>query len=269
MGKDSAIAWTHHTFNIVWGCEKVSAACTNCYAETWAKRTGYPNLWGRNGARRTFNEKHWAEPLRWNLAAAAAGERHRVFCSSMADVFEDHPVVASERERLWPLIKATPHLDWLLLTKRPENILPSIPAAWRASPLRNVWYGTTVENQAVLMPRVRALAEVPSPVRFLSMEPLLEYVDLRDALWVGPEGGEYWGDTRQWIQWVIMGCEKVANDRPGRRMDPAWVRGARAQCAQAKVAFLLKQAAVTGRVVSTPGLDGDPCVEYPEVGLVP
>ena len=100
MGKDSEIEWTHHTFNPWWGCSKVSPACKNCYAETWAKRVGQ-NVWGEGSERRFFGEKHWGEPLIWNRAAEAAKQRARVFCASMADVFEDRSDLDQERLKLW------------------------------------------------------------------------------------------------------------------------------------------------------------------------
>jgi len=119
--KSTEIAWTHSTWNPWWGCTKVSPGCKRCYAETFAKRVGF-KVWGQDGERRAFGNKHWAEPLRWNAEAEKAGERRRVFCASMADVFEDHSVAIAERPRLWSLIERTPMLDWLLLTKRPENV---------------------------------------------------------------------------------------------------------------------------------------------------
>jgi protein gp37 len=88
MGKNSRIEWTHHTFNPWWGCTKVSDACKHCYAEAWSKRVGQ-NLWGIKANRRFFGENHWSQPLKWNAEARHARERFRVFCASMADVFED------------------------------------------------------------------------------------------------------------------------------------------------------------------------------------
>src|SRR5947208_2303347 len=120
MGRYSSIEWTHHTFNPWWGCQKVSAACDNCYAEIWAKRTGQ-DLWGSTAERRLFGEKHWSEPIRWHQEASLAGRRERVFCASMADVFERRADLNEERRRLWKVIERTPSLDWLLLTKRPQN----------------------------------------------------------------------------------------------------------------------------------------------------
>lgn len=182
MGRNTAISWCHHTFNIWWGCSKVSPGCENCYAAALDKRIGGDN-WKAKGPRRFFGDKHWRQPLAWNELAVAVGERHRVFCSSMADVFERHPDVGVDadqtaaRFRLWNLIERTPNLDWLLLTKRPENIRRMIPETWKTSPRPNVWYGTTVEDQKRARGRLRSLAEVPAVVRFLSCEPLLECVD--------------------------------------------------------------------------------------------
>jgi len=126
MAKNSSIEWTHHTFNPWWGCTKVSPACDHCYAETWAKRVGQA-VWGKESPRRFFSDKHWTEPIRWNADAVADGERRRVFCASMADVFESRAELNPWRIRLWELIEATPMLDWLLLTKRPQNIGKMVP----------------------------------------------------------------------------------------------------------------------------------------------
>ena len=146
MADKTLIAWTDHTFNIAWGCTKVGpgGGYKNCYANDLAVRFGF-DVWGPNKARRTFGEKHWSEPLKWDKAAAKAGETHRVFCSSMCDVFEDHPTIDAERQKLWPLIEKTPHLHWQLLTKRPERIASNLPANWDAIKER-VWIGTSIES---------------------------------------------------------------------------------------------------------------------------
>ena len=115
MGKDSRIEWTHHTFNPWWGCVRVSAACDHCYAETWAKRLG-EDVWGPHSDRRFFTDAHWKEPLKWNKGAAQTKTRRRVFCASMADVFENRKDLIPHQLRLLELIAQTPNLDWLLLT---------------------------------------------------------------------------------------------------------------------------------------------------------
>jgi len=129
MGKHSAIEWTDHTFNPWWGCTKVSTACANCYAETWAKRVGQ-SIWSSDSPRRFFSDQHWKAPILWNRECEKDGIRRRVFCASMADVFEARHDLNPWRDRLWKLIADTPMLDWLLLTKRPEEISMRVP--WKS-----------------------------------------------------------------------------------------------------------------------------------------
>src|SRR5687767_4291955 len=114
MGQNTRIEWTHHTFNPWWGCVRVSPACKNCYADSWANRLGL-ELWGAKAPRRFFSDSHWAEPIRWNREAQRLGVRRRVFCASMGDVFEDRRDLDSARAKLWKLIDETSSLDWLLL----------------------------------------------------------------------------------------------------------------------------------------------------------
>lgn len=225
MGAHSRIEWTHHTFNPWWGCVKVSPACKHCYAESWAKRVGLA-LWGGRAPRRFFSDAHWREPLRWNLQACQAGERRRVFCASMADVFEARCDLDPWRERLWPLIEATPYLDWLLLTKRPECVGDHVP--WGRRWPHNVWIGTTVENQHWADKRLPLLMHYPAAVRFVSCEPLLGALDLGRWLRAAP---------RQ-LDWVIAGGESGHKARP---MNPAWARALRDQCKDAGVPFHFKQ----------------------------
>lgn len=253
-----------YTFNPWWGCVKVSEACTNCYAETWAKRTGW-DVWGPPGTtpRRFFGEKKWAEPRRWNARAEQDRVRRKVFCASMSDVFEMGPMPgASEmdyaRDRLWSLIEETPWLDWLLLTKRPENIVTMVPSEWTDGDWpANAWAGTTVESQEWAEKRIPHLLRVPAPVRFLSCEPLVGPVDLSLVGYDSPNGGmvldtlsgeAVWSDTgclADWdtlgmspIDWVITGGESGPKARPAH---PAWYRSLRDQCRAAGVAFHFKQ----------------------------
>lgn len=221
MGQRSSIEWTDHTFNPWWGCVKVSKGCTHCYAETWANRYGH-DVWGPKKHRRTFSETHWKQPVKWNATAKNNNQRERVFCASMADVFEDNPVVESERKKLWRLIERTPMLDWLLLTKRPENMRSFAP--WQQQWPTNVWALTSVEDQEQAEERIPLLVDVPAVVRGLSVEPLLGPVDL--VPWLSQ------------IQWVIVGGESGRNSRP---MHPDWVRHIRMQCIEAGVPFFFKQ----------------------------
>jgi protein gp37 len=222
MGKDSRIEWTDHTFNPWWGCVKVSDACKHCYAEAWAKRTGQA-VWGIRAPRRFFGAAHWLEPLRWNREAEQAGERRRGFCASMADVFEDRRDLDRPREQLAGLIAATPALDWLLLTKRPEHVCSLAP--WGGDWPPNVWLGTTAEMQRWVVERLPILSDVPAHLRFVSCEPLLGPLDLTP--WLGSS-----------VHWVIAGGESGSNARP---TDPLWFRSLRDQCQRACVPFHFKQ----------------------------
>lgn len=227
VGKDSKIEWTHHTFNPWWGCVKVSPACKHCYAEAWAKRVGM-DLWGGGSDRRTFGDAHWRQPLKWNSEAEQAGERRRVFCASMADVFENRRDLDAWRSRLWPIIEDTPWLDWLLLTKRPEYVGRFAP--WRTNWPINVWLGTTAENQRWANRRIPVLLEHDAAIRFVSAEPLLGAIDM--AEWLGRPG------MPNTLNWVIAGGESGPKSRP---MNPGWVVDLRDQCADAAVPFHFKQ----------------------------
>ncbi|NIE81455.1 DUF5131 family protein [Asaia sp. As-1742] len=222
MVKNSRIEWTQHTFNPWWGCTRISPACKHCYAEAWAKRLGQ-SVFGLQAERRFFSDRHWREPLAWNAQAVRMGERPRVFCASMADVFEDRRDLDASRRRLWELIDATPQLDWLLLTKRPEHILSMVP--WGEIWPGNVWCGVTIEDRERAALRLPHLGRIPACVRFISAEPLLGALDL--SPWLGTT-----------IDWVIAGGESGAKARPP---NPAWFRTLRDQCRDANVAFHFKQ----------------------------
>lgn len=253
MGENSAIEWTDHTFNPWIGCTKVSPGCDHCYAEKLATaRLGV--AWGPHAERRRAAESTWRQPLAWNRKAEREGKRARVFCASLADVF-DNQVPTEWREDLWSLIHETPHLDWLLLTKRPQNIARMLPEAW-GDGWPNVWLGTTVENQAEADRRIPHLRAIPAKVRFLSCEPLLGPMDLTTSLRAfdhcahdgaavngcegcdGSGGGDCGAVTRSCIGWVIAGGESG----PGARSPhPAWFRSLRDQCRDAGVPFFFKQ----------------------------
>jgi len=241
MGETTAIGWCDHTFNPWRGCTHVSPGCEHCYAEAMARRVGGRHgSWGAGGARVVASEAYWRTPLRWNAKAAAAGLRRRVFCASMADVFEDRPDLVAPRGRLFDLIAETPALDWLLLTKRPGNV------ARLYDPQPNVWLGVSVEDQRRARERIPVLLAAPAVVRFVSAEPLLEPLDL--GPWIGA------------LDWVIVGGESGPQCRP---MEPAWPRRLRDQCTAAGVAFFFKQWG--GRTHAAGGslLDGREWVEHP------
>jgi protein gp37 len=229
MAETTEIGWTDGTFNPWWGCTRVSPACAHCYADFAATRFGLPGLWEDGGARKFFGDKHWNEPKRWNAKAEAQGVVKKVFCASMADVFEPHAELAPHRERLWGLIEETPWLAWQLLTKRPENIMSMIPSDWRSELPRNVWVGTSVENSR-WTERAEALKTVPAAVRFLSCEPLLgslfESRGKRRPLDV--DG----------LDWIIVGGESGPQFRP---LEAGWVREVRDATLGAELPFFFKQ----------------------------
>ena len=249
MAENSAIEWTDHTFNPWWGCTKVSPACDHCYADALDRRTGGAH-WGAHAPRR--RTKDWSGPVKWNRRCEKLGIRERVFCASMADVFDNHRSILPDwRANLWSLIEATPALVWLLLTKRPQNIAKMLPPTW-GDGWPNVWLGTTVENQTEADRRIPDLLATPAQVRFLSCEPLLGPVDLR--AWIGsypilPASSTYvsgdgyerqdiGGGIVDGLGWVICGGESGPGARP---MHPDWARSLRDQCQAAGVPFFFKQ----------------------------
>lgn len=254
MGERSSIEWTHHTFNPWIGCAKVHSGCKNCYAETQNKRWAYNGgTWGVGAPRKVTSDGNWRKPLTWAKQAAKAGERHRVFCASLADVLdEEAPVVA--QARLWHLIRETAHvrpppdedprvvgypdppregpgLDWLLLTKRPER-WEVIPPDVRPS----VWLGTSISDQEtadVWIPRL--LRAEGFALRFLSLEPMVGPVDLGRTMRIGATDA----DAKTFgLSWIIVGGESGPRARP---CDVAWIRSIVEQCRAASVPCFVKQ----------------------------
>jgi len=232
VAENSKIEWTTHTFNPWIGCMKVSAGCDHCYAESLAKRYGWVE-WGQRktedtvaniGQRKRTSASNWKKPLQWAKAARGTGVRPRVFCASLADVF-DNQAEREWRDDLFDMIAWTPELDWLLLTKRPENIAEMTPQGgfWP-----NVWLGTTCEDQAAYDKRWPLLRAVPAAVHFISYEPAIGPLRLHN----GPDQPD----------WLICGGESG----PGARyMLPAWAVDIRNDCERAGVYFFMKQ--MTGK----------------------
>jgi protein gp37 len=235
MSEHSSIEWTNHTFNPWWGCSRKSPACRFCYADKIASRWGH-ELWRRSGPRRMMSEAYWRNPIKWNRDAEAAGKQALVFCASMADVFEIHPVpeinakLGAARERLFSLVALTPWLIWQFLTKRPENVAELVP--WADEWPENVWLGTSVEDNQRAAERLPILGRTKAKTLFLSCEPLLEDLDLTPWL-----SGEHPDGIRR-PDWVIAGGESGAKARP---MHPAWLRSLRDQVVDAEIAFFFKQ----------------------------
>ncbi|NEW91543.1 DUF5131 family protein [Rhodopseudomonas sp. BR0M22] len=242
MAKLSSIEWTDSTFNPWVGCTKIDrpqgapSACDFCYAESWSKRSGHVK-WGNHPRRRT-TEAYWNEARKWNARGAdflaERGRRRRVFCASLADVF-DNQVDPVWRSDLWQLIRECGQLDWQLLTKRPQNIQKMLPADWGIG-YENVWLGTTAEDAAAYQQRAKHLLRIPAVVHFISYEPAM-----------GPIGRL--SVRNQVPDWLIIGGESgVALDRT-RPTKPAWVREAIAECQKYGVAPFLKQ---WGRYANNP-----------------
>lgn len=291
MGENSKISWTEHTWNPWIGCTKVSPGCANCYAEEQNKlRQWNKNGWGPGAPRKRTSEANWRKPIGWNKVAMnnlkTGGGRRRVFCASLADWLDDE-VPPRWQNDLLELIGRTPYLDWLLLTKRPENwegvmtnaILAGVDVAhdWvNDRPPRNVWIGASAEDQERANERLPLLMEIPARVRFLSCEPLLGPVDLFAACF-NTEDPEFDDDDtepvefgknhhglRFGVDWVICGGES-GGAKSRREMEPEWAYSLRGQCADAGVAFYFKQFSGRWPAKVPPELDGVRHVEFPEV----
>lgn len=247
MGQNSKIEWCDHTFNPWIGCTRVSEGCVHCYAEAMMDGRYGRVKWGPKGIRSRTSPANWRQPRKWNREAEAAGQRASVFCASLADVFDDHPSIAPEwRAELWDLIAATPNLDWLLLTKRPENWAAFLPAAERCAPFLNVRLGVTIENQDALDRRAEYLtmADAFGWPTFVSYEPALGRVAWEPLLETGAVG------------WLISGGESGQGARPSH---PDWHRAARDACARNGVPYLFKQWGNYAPVSSTLPHDHLPC----------
>jgi protein gp37 len=277
--ENSKIEWTDHTFNPWIGCTKIDEMCARCYAEVETfprvQRANGRELWGKGKPRHRTSPNTWKQPLRWNAEAAllAAEElakwydgepakiiRPRVFCASMSDWLDDEVPIGWLADLL-KLIHDTPNLDWLLLTKRPENFFTRLMEAMRYlvesassppesftwemcewlqrwhsynQPPTNVWIGTSVGTQKSANTRIPELLKIPARVRFLSCEPLLEGVDLR----LKRNGHSLHRTIGEDIHWVICGGESGSD---ARAMHPDWARSLRDQCQAAGVPFFFKQ----------------------------
>jgi len=254
------------TMNFWIGCTEVSPACDHCYARIMSHRYGWAE-WGNHPRHRTSAD-NWRKPLAWNAKAKKLGVRLKVFTNSLSDFF-DNQVPEEWRRDAYAVIDECDSLDWLILTKRPQNAASMIMKARRALmgndglaeehvtwPWPHVWLGCTVENQEEADRRIPHLLATPAAVRFLSCEPLLGPVNLRpircrnykygtdeaasvyalDGRYQIP--GSFWSESHPSIDWVIAGGESGPGKRP---MDLAWMRSLRDQCAAAGVPFFGKQ----------------------------
>jgi protein gp37 len=226
MAENSKIEWTDHTFNPWIGCQKVSPGCDHCYAESMSNRYGW-TTWGPHGERKRTSVANWKKPRQWNRAAQAAGVRRKVFCASLAD-WLDNQVPADWRMELAMLINETPHLDWLLLTKRIENYAKLSPWPAEQIPI-NVWLGVTAEDQEHYDRRWAILSKITANVRFISYEPAIGPIIDLYAMSALPD-------------WLIMGGE---SGHGARMMDVGWAHYLRTYCDGLRVPFFFKQ--MTGK----------------------
>lgn len=262
MAENSKIEWTDATFNPWLGCTKVSDGCKHCYAETLMDKRYGRVKWGPQGTRQRTSDAYWKKPLAWNRKAEAEGRRWKVFCASLADVFEDFGQATTDRGyvngfendltrwrmKLWYLIDWTPHLDWLLLTKRPENVVGMVPFSWLPDEggewPANVWIGTSVENQEMADRRIPELLKVPARIRFLSCEPLLGPVDLQPWLHMTGIPATVRVGARELpgsfmpFHWVIVGGE---SGQKARLFYIEWAQDLVKQCDYAGVPVFVKQ----------------------------
>lgn len=261
MADETNIEWADSTFNPWIGCMKVSPACDHCYAAAMMDDRYGRVEWGEAGKgpgeRKRTSAANWRKPLQWQKQAAAFLEKHgrrrRVFCASLADVF-DSQVPGEWRDDLWRLIEATPDLIWMLLTKRPQNIAKMLPPYWDAINGR-IWLGTTVEDQIRADQNIPHLLKHDCAVRFVSCEPLLSSVDLTR---IAIPGRKYMDGLQSYISsplgtgghfenipvdgpsidWIIAGGESGPHARPSH---PDWFRSLRDQARDTGVSFLFKQ----------------------------
>lgn len=274
MAENTKISWTNATWNPITGCSVVSPGCTNCYAMKLAgtRLRNHPSRKGLTTQTKAgpvwtgevrFNEQWISQPLRWKRS-------RMIFVCAHGDLFHES-VPVHVIDKVFSVMALAPQHIFQVLTKRgdrmrdylsdprthrrwvmnydttwfPKN-LTSVPAFFPAAPLPNVWLGVSVEDQERADKRILGLIDTPAAVRFLSVEPQLERIDLSRYL--------------DEINWVICGAESG----PGRRpFDMDWARDLRDQCAVTDTAFFFKQAFVDGKKVETPELDGSQWTEFP------
>ncbi len=277
MGAETGISWCDRTLNLWIGCTRVSEGCKLCYAERDNEHWHWTDRWGPQGTRRAtktlsslikWNAENWFEcsGCGWRGPRSVThdfcprdgceydGEdlkptRQRVFVNSLSDLFEDRPELVPLRQKFWDLVEQCINIDFLLLTKRPENIEKLIPDPWwpghasfYPSVPRNIWWGISAENQQrfdASIPILESFARLFTVKKiWVSLEPLLGPIDIEAWLTEEDLGDE---EERCWswpINWVVVGGESGPGCRP---MEIAWARALRDQCREAEVPFYMKQ----------------------------
>lgn len=267
MAENSNISWTDHTFNPWIGCTNVGPGCDHCYAEKLSTtRLGVE--WGAGKPRRRTAPGNWAKVRKWNREADAFRAEHghwpRVFSASLADIF-DNEIDPTWRADFWALVKATPKLQWLIVTKRVPNVERMLPADWSAENYPHVVLIITVINQPEAdrdIPRLLAIkVKYPWLLVGLSIEPMLGPINLRRIrckdfvdnidrpATLYPLDGRYqipdchWSQTFVKLDWIITGGEskQLEGKRPLVPLQTQWVRDIAAQCSAAGVPHHFKQ----------------------------
>lgn len=256
MAEKSGISWTDATFNPWLGCTKVGPGCDNCYAERLVDTRMHRAKWGPGEPRSRTSHSNWRKVELWNedpsrlIGSQWPARKPRVFCASLADVF-DNEIDPQWRTDLWALIKRTPNLQWLIVTKRIGNAEKMLPPDWGGG-YPNVMLLITVVNQPEADRDVPKLVRTPAAARGLSIEPMLGLIDLEYPEMLWPDGPPMCCSGRDcgcrglpieppmiWkIDWVICGGESGPGARPAH---PGWFRHLRGQCAANGVPFHHKQ----------------------------
>lgn len=229
------IEWTEKTWNPVTGCTKVSAGCTNCYAESIAKR-----FWkGRKFTDIVMHEDRMQEPYKWRKPC-------KVFVNSMGDLFHEK-VDYRFIDKVFMVMANSQSHTYQILTKRPERMY-EYQNTWNWK-LDNVWLGVSVENQATANERIPVLFKTPAAKRFLSIEPILEHIDIYKSI-IGTTA-KIIPDNFSWlknrgIDWVIVGCESGAGKRECK---VEWIDDIVEQCQSLNIPVFVKQINLNGKVI--------------------
>ena len=241
MSAQSAIEWTDATWNPVRGCTKISPGCAHCYAETFAERfRGVPGHPYEQGFELRLVPEKLLEPLRWP-------QSRMIFVNSMSDLFHEE-VPDDYIEAVASVMQRANWHTYQVLTKRSTRLRDLLRTKLRtAAKASHIWWGVSVENRRVGLPRVRDLQQATARMRFLSVEPLLE--DLGRV----PLSG---------LNWVIVGGESGAGARP---MEKDWVGSIQRQCRAAGVAFFFKQWGGVRKAEAGRKLNGRTYDEFPSV----
>ena len=258
MGAETAIPWCDSSYNPWIGCSKISPGCENCFAEAMMDKRLKQVKWGPGNPRKRTSIANRQKPSKWNLEAEKSGVRRRVFCASLADVF-DNEVPTVWREDLFSMIRDTPNLDWIILTKRIGNVSKMLPSDWGEG-YPNVWLLMTAVNQEEYDRDLMKLLDVPAVVHGVSIEPQLGPINLHLGGILSKDMNLGYAPVGSVLDWIITGAESGHGARPYKE---EWARSLRDQCSDVN-AFFYKQNVIDGKKIETPELDGQRWMEFPK-----